>query len=647
MTIPATEQKRPPATILYRATPFTVFKTLLWAEFAPRFSVLRVIVTLLVLLWLMEFPFWLTSDRMPEGDPSSALEVDLFSRLLALSGVLYCALHEGLRGMAARPAWQALVLPVRVHWLVFPGIAFQFGIALLLASLWGLHRYFGGIEAPFSQPFQWTTVLATQIQAVALWCAAAGAARGLPVFGLGLAVAYCAGTLATHIGPFSPATNQAAVLVISGWISTLLAARAIRGGTIPEMDPLRLPGVRRIHDWHLARAARKTRFTSPFWAQVWFEWRRTAWWFAAVVVAVATVKLLVDIPYILTWGESLFEQVQSENGDTTPAISGSIILVAILLFWFTHIALSGPYRRFVFSRPTSVGRVSWAKLLTVCLAAAVFLTVSAMSREIYSVMLPSTEAELPSAEGSGLWSVSIAAMSTAVFFFLLLVYGPFVIAGFTYLYIIVHLAFGDFGGTTDSNIEIIGTVIVAASALASGAVPFILTGILLKRRLDFRCYPVPWELLVALMIFPGLLAFAWYEQFSGASGPGKFLFVYVGPTILAIGMTQYGRRAGLFGVGPQLGLLAVFVLSFTVGMHSAEDYSLESLERIEMVTGYFIAVAISPFVIYPIAIGSQRLEPELGSHSALPNWVVFVLAPLVWLALQLLGEDLSKREGRQ
>lgn len=635
-----------PGTILDRGSPYTVFKTLFWAEFAPRIAVLRVILGLLFLLGLTDLPIWLTNDQIPGADPSSALEVDVLAKLLALVGVLYCTLHQGLRGTAARPAWQALVLPARVYQLVLPSVIFQFGTALLLGALWGLHRYFGRIDAPFSEPLQYTTVLAVLSQSAALWCAAAGAARGLPIFGLGLTVAYCAGTLAAHIGPFPPETNQAAVLIAIGWIGIILAARATRGGVIPEIDPLHLPGARPICDWYVARAARKTRFASPFWAQVWFEWRRTAWWFAAIVVTVAGLKLLVDVPYLLTRGQSLFEHVQDKNGDMIPSISGSIIFAATILFWFTHIALSGPYRRFVFSRPTSFKRVSGAKLLTACLAAAVFLASSTLSREIYEIVLPSSNAGYSPSEGPDFLSISLEAVSTAVSFFLLLVYGPFVFAGFALLYMTFQLMFESSGSSTDPGHEMVGMVIALVSTFTSTAVPFVVTGILLKRRLDFRCYPAPWEFYVTLILLPVLILFAWYEQFSGANGPGRFLIVYVGPTILAIAMTQYGRRVGLFGFGPQVGLLLVFALSFAIGVLSVEDSSSESLKSMDLATGYFIALAMSPFVIYPIAIGSQRFEPELGARSGMPSWVLFILAPVVWLALQCLGEDFSEKEIR-
>jgi hypothetical protein len=628
-----------------RPSRLQVFRALLWAEAAPRYRVLRIIVGFMLFVSLSRLFIYLNEVSF-ELKLTTDMGMDNSLKSLALAGIIYCALSHEIKGFSLRQSWQSMGLPVRTHWLILPSMVYQLGVALLLGTLWGLYRISDGFDEPFVQPLSLLVMLSAQGQAAMFWCSAVGLARGLAVYGMGLAVALAAGFLARNVGPFSPDINFAVVLVAGGWIWSCVAARATRGGPAPHFDVWRLPGAASLRDWNLARAARKTSFTSPFWAQVWFEWRRSASWLVILVAVVAVLMLLIDVPYTLAEGRSLFEHDPDEEEGGWRLLFGAAPLIVIPVFWFAHITVTRPYRRFVFTRPTTAKRVGSAKLLTVLLAIIVMNMIETTIGLLAAALLPPGAANLDPAHAFSIFDSIFSYASLIYGMFLILAYGPMLFVIFFLYALSASLPLWRHGDTTvfEPDMEPMAFFVGFFIFLLIGLLLITAMGNILKRKLDFRDYPFPWELLATLAALVTAVSYAAFEHYQGEGILGRTAFIYAGPVLLALATFRYGHRAGILTAGQRNAVLALFAGLFLIGMFKAQASPDMSMEDQVITLGYWIVLAVSSIVLYPILIGGQRQEPEKFSSPGKPHWILLVLFPVLWVAFHLLGENLSDEE---
>ena len=621
-----------------------VLSTLFWAEHAPRARVLRIVAGVLTLLWLSALTMRMGPNGYLREEPVGGMGLEGHTKYIAIAGMVYALLSQGLRGFTGRPAWQSMALPLRTCWVMAPALAYQFAVALLMGTCWGLYRYFDGLDAPFSEPLQWLIILAAQGQAALLWCAAAGAVRGLGIFAASLGCAWIAGLLAANVGPLGPGANTAVLLAVGGWLSSYFAARASRGGAIPDLDLMRLPVAVRLRDWHCERAARKTAFTSPFWAQVWFEWRRSGWWITASVVGLALLTLLLDLPYILVSGVSLFEGGRDTGSGLRPV--DIAVLLMPFLFWLAHTAVTRPYRRFVLTRPTTAIRVGRAKLLVAMIAAAAIATATQAIDWGYTLLLPSDIATQVRTPGDFLLDGIVAWCATATGYGLFLLYGPVLLLVFVFLFSLSFLATSRGGASAGLDTDLLFGVALSLLVLALWLIALALAFSYLKRRLDTQDYPFPFEIVVALAVLVLPLGMAVYERATGDATFGATVFTYAGPAVLMLSLTYYGHRAGLLSRKDQLALTGVFALVFITATLTAPVETDPAGYVWGMGRGYLIALALSTAVFYPVIIGSQWREPEKGATNTRPSGILLYFVPLIGIPLLFLGEELSEKEAR-
>ncbi|MCF6284136.1 MAG: hypothetical protein L3K26_02965, partial [Candidatus Hydrogenedentes bacterium] len=482
----------------------SIFKTLLWAEGAPRHPALRFIVLFLILYATPSLAILLEAI-IPDFESSVPNFSDQFdqAKYLALTGVLCGLFGHGCRGLTARPVWQSMALPVTTRRLALTAIYYQARLALLLGTLWGLSRLSSGLDDPIGHALRMTLLLSAQGQAALLWLSAAGAIQGLVAFTVGLAAAGCAGIIASYVGPFSPVNNMAVVLVTGAWGCSYAAVRAMRGGPIPHVELPELPGVAPLRNWHLARTMGKRQFTSPFWAQVWFEWQRTARWFPIAIAVTLVLTLCVDVPHILSTGRAYFD-LEKDGGDTILNPYGAVTLLIPLLFWYLHITITRPYRNFVFTQPNTVQRVGRAKLFAALFAAAVIAVISGLKVWIYTELLPTEAVDSASASGFFLWNALLAQATAASVAFLCLVYGPSLfMPGMLQLFqfILSRFLSGDpLPEHVEQSVRVFDLLFLVIPLLVTAILFSSIAGTFALRQWKHADYPFPWELTAALVV---------------------------------------------------------------------------------------------------------------------------------------------------
>lgn len=608
----------------YPTHPQSVFRTLLWAESEPRHSVLRIIVLLLALyaapsLMLLIDYF----DPNVDISRSTRENADITSRLLAFAGVLYGAFSHGLQGVNARMSWRAMALPAKAHQLVLPAIVYQTGVALLLGTLWGLNRLDTTFESPMVYPIQLTLVLSAQLQAALLWYATAGARRGLTayVFSLILLGLCCAG--ARHIGVSHPEFHMTAILVLGGWISSYSAARAMRGGHIPDIDWERLPGVESIRAWLRTRSAPEAFFASPFRAQLWFEWRRSGRWVPiAAAIALALTILIECIHYLFT-GQAYFGPGNEDLPMMSPLIA--VQMLVPFLFWFIHITVTRPYRNFVFARPNTVRRVSHAKLLAALMAIA-FLAMLLMVDSLLYGTADGLE-QTTTSDSSFLNSVHLWATGM-VLNILMMTYGPMLL--FAMIPEGFHQAVSTYtplpaGVETKLDLALMIYIFIPVLAIP------VTVGTYLIHRIRRSTYPFPWEIVAASIIAMVFLGSYGYEVFATQGSLGRNLFIYAGPLLFLLSVACYGCRVRVLDrkqLGILSGLFGILLLLHTL---------TASADRLSNSTGYWIVLTAGVLVFYPMAIGTQRHESERERLPRFPKGLL-IFSPVLWGAYHLLGE---------
>ena len=634
MTTPAIVQKRPPATIIYRATPFTVFKTLLWAEFAPRRQVLGAIVGLLTLLWLLaESQTWENSFRSGPGP----MLPDSLCRNLAVGGILYSIFSQGRTGFSIRQSWQAFALPVRLRWLVAPGIVFQFGMALLIALIWGLYRDVAEVERPFSYPLMLLVVLAAQGHSAMLWCGALGITWGVAAFSAGLTVATVVGIVVSGLAPLPPAASVVAILVLFGWIWSALAAAAIRGNTFDLPELLQLPGVRALHIRHLSRAASRTTFRSTFSAQCWFEWMRSARWYVAFIAASAIATLVIEVPYTLTRGASLFDTGMGDGATSWFRPIEYAFLAAPLLFWFVHFFVTRAYRGFVCTRPVSAQCIGGAKVAVALGATIAGLGTVVICNQFLNLLVTG---DMTAFVWRG-WEGALSSLVVVVAVFVLMSYGLVLFALSMALFSLNFLITADFPGAQDLGFE---SGIFLMIFLLFTFLPIAAVGSALKR-LDLFAYPKPWEVRLAFGAITSFVLLATAERFTTATPLGQIAFTWVGPALLALATVRYGWRAGVLARPAFYAIAALYIVLLPVGTWLGTRDIPYFWFGDGPCVGYWIVIAIFPIMMYPLLVDGQRRETSRDGSGMSPHWVLILISPLAWVVFHLIGERYGEEEG--
>jgi hypothetical protein len=634
MTTPSTERKRPPATILYRATPYTVFKTLLWAEFAPRRQVLGAIVGFLVLFWLFaESQTWALPNRTHPGP----MPFEGLSRNLAIGGVLYSIFSQGRTGFSIRQSWQGLALPVRLRWLVAPGIVFQLGMALFIALIWGLYRDVAEIEHPFSYPLILLVVLAAQGHCAMLWCGALGIACGLAAFGAGLTVATVLGIIVSGLTPLPPAASTAAILVLFGWIWSAVAAGAIRGNSLNLPDLRRVPVVNALYTRYLSRSVSTKAFRSPFSAQCWFEWKRSARWYVAFIAASAIATLVIEVPYTLTRGASLFDTGMGDGATSWFRPIEYAVLAAPLLFWFIHSFITRAYRGFVCTRPISARCIGGAKVSVTLVAAIAGYGMVVICNLFLNLMLTG---DMTAFIWRG-WGGLLSTLVVGIAIFALMSYGLVLFALSMALISLNLLITADFPGAQDPGFE---SGIFLMIFLLFTFLPIAAVGSVLKR-MDLSDYPRPWEVRLALGAIMSFVLLATAERFTTATPLGQFAFTWVGPALLALATVHYGWRAGVLARPAVYAIAALYIILLPVGTWlGTSDITLYWLGD-GPCAGYWIVVTIFPIMMYPLLVDGQRRETSREGSGMSPHWVLILISPFAWVVFHLIGERYGEEEG--
>jgi hypothetical protein len=634
MTRPDASTMRRNATILYRARPFTVFKTLLWAEFAPRRQVLGAIFGFLVLFWLFaESQTWALPNRTHPGPtPFEGL-----SRNLAVGGVLYSIFSQGRTGFSIRQSWQGLALPVRLRWLVAPGIVFQLGMALFIALIWGLYRDVAEIEHPFSYPLILLVVLAAQGHCAMLWCGALGITTGLAVFGAGLTVATVVGIVVSGLAPLPPAACTAAILVLFGWIWSAVAAGAIRGNSLNLPDLRRVPIVNALYTRHLSRAASKTTFRSPFSAQCWFEWKRSARWYVAFIAVSAIATLVIEVPYTLTREASLFDTGMGDGATSWFRPIEYAVLAAPLLFWFIHSFITRAYRGFVCTRPISARCIGGAKLVIALTAAIAGYGIVVMCNQFLNFMVTG---EMTAFAWPG-WGEVLTSLVVVIAAFLFMSYGLVLLALSMALFSLSMLITDDIPGVQDPGFE---TNIFLLTVMLLAFLPIAAVDSALKR-LDLSAYPKPWEVWRAFGATMSFVLLAAAERFTTATALGQFAFTWIGPGLIALATVHYGWRAGVLARPAVYTMAALYIILLPAGTWLGTRDITNFWFGDGPCVGYWIVIAIFPIMMYPLLVDGQRRETSREGSGMSPHWVLILISPFAWVAFHLIGERYGEEEG--
>lgn len=612
----------------YSTPPEGVFRTLLWAESEPRYSVLRIIVLLLALhaapsLRLLIDYF----DPNVDFPLRTGHNSDMNSRLLAFAGVLYCAFSHGLQGINARVSWRTMALPLKTHQLVLPAIVYQTGLALLLGILWGLNRLDATFESPMAYPIQTTLVLSAQLQAALLWYGALGPVQGLSTYGFSLSLSGLC-SMALRLTDLSHPEIYV-TLILGGWASSFWATQAMRGGRTPVLDWERFPGVDFIRAWHRARSLRKAPFASRFRAQVWYEWRRSGRWVPIAAAIALALTLSIDSIHYLFTGQTYF----MSDGEDRPMMS-PLIAVQILvpfLFWFIHINVTRPYRNFVFARPNTNRRVSHAKLLAALMAIA-FLALLLMVDSLLYGTADGLE-QTATSDSSFLNSVHLWATGM-VLNLLMMTYGPMLL--FAMIPEGFHQAISMYTplpAGVETKLDLARMIYIFIPVLA---IP-VTVGAYLIHRIRRSTYLFPWEIVAASIIAMVFLGSYGYEVFVTQGVLGRILFTYAGPLLFLLSVAWYGCRVRVLDrkrLGMLLGLFGIPLLLHTL---------TASADRLSNSTGYWLVLTAGLLVFFPMAIGTQRHESDRERLPRIPTWLL-ILSPVLWGVYHLLGEVMPNGE---
>mgnify|MGYP003641057988 CR=1 FL=1 len=567
------------------------YPIMLWYEFRSRADGLAILLTLLGLNALLA-AYTKSTPLYTEGYIESLrFWLDAQGGVLAFVGLVHSAFCQSNYGYSLRPPWINMALPLRLHHLLAPNLLCQLGAAIALALVWGVARSILEVDAPYQLPLLLLTAVAMQGQAAIFWIGALGILQGAFVYATGFVVMGLGGFLLSRVGPFGPSTNLFIVLAIGGALWAYWAARALRSGW--RMDSV-LPA--KLHRMSPIARRRKKSFSSPFWAQVWFEWRQCTMW----------------LPILVGSGYGLSQAFG--NHDSVAAIGlGAMAMFGVPVIIATaHYYLSSSYRRFVLARPLSSQRLGRAKW--VALALAVLLTgLLTQGPALFWTPLAAVAQILT---GYGSPDMKNVLMSSDVFLmqFVLSIYGLIAVGiellkGFTDMPIHMLRLFPALIDTTNSvNISDLSPrnfPIPGADALST-----ILATVILCRwwasRLGTRL-PLSrefWIVVVALLIPIVLDGLRLNDAMQGYA---MDYATWVAPPITLAALFAYGLRFQLINGRDVAVGLTLFVFLFTLGGAAYTTIEKDSY-LIDFRFGFWCVLLVSPMVWYPFVVSLQRYK---------------------------------------
>ena len=597
-----------------------VFTTLLRTEAEPRLPCLQISVALLLICSVIALV--LLFREIP-GRASAWLDLQLFANLVSITAVTFNIFCQGLKGHALRPSWHTLRLPVRTHRLVLPTLLYQCGHALVLGLLWGFLRFGAGVEEPFSFPVLLLMALTVQGHAALYWYFAFGAAGGATFFSMGVLASALLGLCLQSVLDLSLTKALLTGEVLGGCISTYVAARAmcydarilddlwaaLSGGpdessNAPSTQGARPSSYNKVPDayhasryvtgglvplWSIISATDLPVFASPFWAQCWFEWRRTAMWLPILVGGGGFLASVLSFPFGLI-------------------AAFPIILLPLFFISYCHNRVTPQYTAFALTLPQSSQQVGRAK--NAAMAMAIVLTTLLLCLPTIPSLFMGVgafETLLQCIEALGLQVV------TATYGLLWLL--EFYLAQFSFqaLLFVSHrllswdfendwsVAFSEFRHDLDSIPG--ATILLMLFAFCWG------WGFVKGYGISpppFRFPREGWFVVAALVppIVINLLQFDAPFQYWAT-----FYYVWVTPFIALGALFAYGLRTRLIAPRDTQVGIAVFLVFFTIeafAYHFATERMLPLFPPMHF--GHLCVVVVSPIVWYPFIVAAQRGE---------------------------------------
>ncbi|MBX3176118.1 MAG: hypothetical protein KF886_02035 [Candidatus Hydrogenedentes bacterium] len=572
------------------------YAALLWAEFAPRARVLSAVVAVLLALSFLNYIQHLVFGSGVSEATRAVPSVGVFEIVIlcaAAIGILCCVPRWSEGDITLQPLWQSLTLPVRLHGQILVTLMFHIAVALLLGGVCGLFWHLDEGTLPSLMPVALLVAISLQGQAAMFGCYVLGPVPGFLAFAMGFIAVVTAGWLATPLTPFSPETDICLALAVAGILWCFAAAHLARGGSLPG-DQL-LPRIPREHFSTRLPAAilRGKSFSSPFWAQVWFEWRSAAMWLPMLVGGATVVNMLLiafdDFPYSVI---SMFTMT-------------GIYLIVPFLIASKYNRVSPQYRNFALARPITSQRVGRAK--TVSMALAILLTGALLAGppRLVAIFAGDTVVILGEFLVAGL--VLVPSVVVAVYGLLAFAIGLliFLISFPAALlrYHVLSLFFSD-----DEVISKMGEPLPGAGALAFIFAAWIVVRAFGRRYGTLIRWPRElWLSVLALLVsvVTGIVAVD-----ETAVNYGTLWYIWVTPLITFGALFSYGLRTGLISRGDTAAGSALFASLYTAAGYAYVFPTELSEHFINMHFGQTCVLLASPIVWYPLAVTAQRYSHD-------------------------------------
>lgn len=493
-------------------------------------------------------------------------------------------------------------LPVRPLVRIAPAFWFQVLVALWFGMLWGFGRTLLEIDAPYALPLVMAVAIATQAQAALYWYAAAGTFWGSVAVAAGFGAPLLVVAVLPPMNMLPPAIQACLVFALAGLAWTWVALGYARDIRLPNFHISAAYLLPQSADPNTTtKTATRRPFSSPFWAQVWFEWRRTTMWLPILGGACILVRNMLDAAFDTGLGANL--------GGFVAVLSWFLIPVVVSV---ALINITPPYRTFVFTRPVSVSCVGRAKTCAVFLAIGTLLAADI-------------------ALGGATWNLAAEAVRAGSVESIL---ETVVTAGYRGALIVVASTVGVLwvAGELLSNLVMMPLVFIRMRAyLDPGASPppksvhepypgeealGTLVGIFIvlhyvKYFRFFRIQSDPEAALALLATLPPVVI--------AVLGPGDSVLwyvqayvTYIAPILLALLLFRYGVRTRLIGKRDRYWGLAIFAALFAAGaaMYQHRTSLIEHFITAHFV--YWCVLLVSPIVWYPFVVASQRYEDMEG-----------------------------------
>lgn len=597
MTDNCPEPIRPRVTITYRPARSRIFWTQFRAEATPRLQPLTIG---LIVLGLLMFTAWLyPSYQYTEYEAYILFQRNTHSFLAgatALATLLFSTITLGLRDDFSSQPWKSMALPVRRSTAILACGAYHVLIAAMLTAAWGAIRYMLDFEQPLMVPALYLFPVALQGHAFAQWIAATERWRGIAtfLFGLSLVVAVPL-ILADRYESESVLVLLSVLATLGGIVSAYLAGMASHENstsTRPKSTTLQTRytagsiDVRLVPRWSIISRHSFPTFPSALWAQVWFEWRRSAMWLPLVAVVGLVASALL--------GKAPFGGI---------AAMGALFAVPVVIAYF-HIRLSAPYRNFVLVRPLTSARLGRAKMIAIGFAIAATACIT-VSPKVFLGLLRGYIPDFSDLVANGVLMVTYGLLS---------VYGlvgigcNLLAALITFPVYMVRMAIAD---AFDPHIGLDYETVSPTTAPIPGAtvLAIVLAAYIFHRqfanRYDFRL-PWPRELLilVAALLPPVVVGMFLLDD------PVKYYaalwYTWVTPIIALAALLRYGMRMRLISRKDALAGLALFLPPFALAGYTYTHPTDITKYFLDEHFGHWSVAVAAAIVWYPLVVEVQR-----------------------------------------